>query len=737
MALLAALLTLGQAPAPTTWEFSPARLDLAKTPVWNLRELNEKRAGQTGWITATKEGDFARGDGEPIRFWAINSGVDRERPFVARPRWSQTPPDLKRHARFLAQRGVNMVRLHLHINPKPEPGVKLTDIQAGERDFIWRSVAAYREEGIYVTLSPYWVVTAPFAKDWLPGGEQPAFGLLFFDPTLQAAYKEWLRKVFLPKNPFTGVPLAQDPSLAIFQIQNEDSLLFWTLDQIKGEQRKALEERFWQFLIGKYSTRERLRQAWEGGYRPEDPTSGDTMPILPAWIMTQNHAAGTSRRVADQVEFLSRLQFDWNREVVRFLREELRCPVLVNAGNWRPADVPRLNDAERWSYTGAQVDAVNRYFGGVHRGANEGWAIQNGDLFTSESALFDPRRAPLALRQTAGRPMLVTESSWVPPAQTRAESAFVVSVMQSLSGIDGYYWFAAGEEGWTPPQSANGYNDSLGKWTCALPDVMGGFPAAAYVWRKGLIKTPSPVWRESRPLAEVFGRQIPPLTEEPGFDPNRDTARPGSGAASVVSKASYAFALGPVQVAFGGASVRPTGVDLNADLASGFLRPAGDEVLWNFRQGYLTVTTPQAVGVAAHFDRTPGFALGDVTVAVTSPMLLSLWVVSLDGQPLRQSRRVLVQVVTPAQPTGWQDVPAQVDGGGGNRVPGRQVVSIGRAPWQVRQAEGSIRLRNPGLRTLTLLDPNLMPLRTEAVTAKDGQISVALPRGAMYAILEG
>jgi len=59
-------------------------------------------------------------------------------------------------------------------------------------------------------------------------GTDDAHALLFFDPRMKAAYKGWLRELLTTPNPHTGIPLAKDPALAIIQIQNEDSTLFWT-----------------------------------------------------------------------------------------------------------------------------------------------------------------------------------------------------------------------------------------------------------------------------------------------------------------------------------------------------------------------------------------------------------------------------------------------------------------------------------------------------------------------------
>ena len=182
-----------------TWNFSPARDGFSAEALLDLRSLNETTAGETGFVRTNAEGDFVRGDGKPLRFWAVNTNV-ASRTGVARPLWPLGPPDLARHARFLAKRGVNMVRLHQQISPdlKAKPSAAIDDINEAQRDAIWRSVAAMRKEGIYTTLSPYWAVPMKFAAGWnIPGGhEQSATGLLFFDTN----YNWWNWIVLIPLN---------------------------------------------------------------------------------------------------------------------------------------------------------------------------------------------------------------------------------------------------------------------------------------------------------------------------------------------------------------------------------------------------------------------------------------------------------------------------------------------------------------------------------------------------------
>ena len=67
-----------------------------------------------------------------------------------------------------------------------------------------------------------------------------------------------------------------------------------------------------------------------------------------------------------------------------------------------------------------------------------------GDRFTDDSALLAPHRLPFNLRQTRGRPIMVTESAWVPPISHGAEGPFLVAAYTSLTGVAGFHWFTNG-----------------------------------------------------------------------------------------------------------------------------------------------------------------------------------------------------------------------------------------------------------------------------------------------------
>ena len=70
--------------------------------------------------------------------------------------------------------------------------------------------------------------------------------------------------------------------------------------------------------------------------------------------------------------------------------------------------------------------------------------------------------------------------------------------------------------------SANGFMPSEGKWVCATPMLMGQWPAASLLFRKGYVKQGEPVVSEQRSLNDLWERKTPIIAEDAGYDPNRD-----------------------------------------------------------------------------------------------------------------------------------------------------------------------------------------------------------------------
>src|ERR1051325_3995168 len=82
--------------------FEPDADRFGDSPI-DWRSLNEKFAGENGFIQARGEEFVHAKSGEAVRFWAVNTGVDT----VKQPRAS-----IDYMARHFAKLGINMVRIH-------------------------------------------------------------------------------------------------------------------------------------------------------------------------------------------------------------------------------------------------------------------------------------------------------------------------------------------------------------------------------------------------------------------------------------------------------------------------------------------------------------------------------------------------------------------------------------------------------------------------------------------------
>lgn len=702
---------------PGSWAFEPDRDRFSPDALLDLSDLNEKPAGQHGRVARSPDGaDFVDGQGKPIRFWAVNTNVQYRDDLDA----------VKEHARWLAKRGVNMVRHHGHL--APGRGQKLTDVNQKDIDAAWRLVAAMKEQGIYVTLSPYWAVSVSPDPAWglKDAGGQNLTGLIFFDQKLQDAYKGWLRELLTRENPHTGIPLAKDPTLAIFQIQNEDSLLFWTEQSIQSQQRQELGRHFANWLVKKYGSLDQATKAWRGSStnQGDDFAGGIVMPH-PIYQLTQDQREPMALRLADQLAFYTQLMYEFNKEIARFLKQDLGYGGLVNAGNWRTADSAKLLDAERLSYTANDVIAVNRYYnGGRHvnpsEGRKSGYLVSQGDEFSSQSVLKQPWEFPLALRQVARHPMIISESAWVPPLKYQSEGPFLVSAYSALTGFDIFYWFATSDIGFGPP---------MGKWQLSTPAQIGMFPAAALMFRRGDLAQGPPALIERRSPQDIWARRHPLVAEEAGFDPNRDatphTSKVKGGELGSVTPLAYL--AGAVNVEFRDGKSEVADLESSIDSERGTVRSLTKQLTWDYHNGVSTVNAPNAQGASGDLAAVGPIQLDSIRIDSQNEYA-SVLAVSMDKQSLASSSKILLQIGTVARPYGWKT--AHI----GEST--QRITSLGSSPWNIQDTQVNITLRNPSIQKATLLDANGMAVQEIEVSKQADALQVRLPKNAMYVILD-
>jgi len=720
-----------QGDLPPGYAFHEPRDYFFYNALLDLRDLNERTAGQSGFVHLSPEGEFLRGDGTPIRFWACGT-----------EEFSADQLELTRHARFLAKIGVNMVRLHTQIGSDAD-APELKEVNEKEIDNIRRAVAAFRRVGIYVTISPYWAHDRPAARWGIKGYENEGdlYGLLFFDPTLQEGYKSWVRKLYDGMNPYTGVPLASDPGVAIIQIQNEDGMFFWTIDALKAPQKIVLGKLFGQWLVKKYGSLASAADAWDAPRQTGDHFAGGDVEILSVWQWTQAQHGGMGRRLADQLQFFADTQRNFYADMVRFYRDELGCRQLINCSNWITADPRRLNDVERYTNTVGDVMAVNKYFTGVHVGANNGWRIDSGDYFTNHPGVLNPWDLPTNLKQVVGHPMIVTETTWVSPMDDQDEGPFLVSAYESLTGVAGCYWFTATEDRYDtdplfPFTDAHGQHP-IRKWTCSTPALMGNFPAAALMYREGYVQQGSPVIVENRPLADLWRRKLPIISENMPFDPNRMSGQPGEQTPLADADNPLAFLVGPVKVKYGGDPAQNKIADLNPyiDYQKKIVSSNTGQIRLDYNIGLCTINAPAAQGACGFLEKAGPIHLGTVDIT-SSNSQATILAVSMDGRPLDRSQRVLVQMGTPVRLAGWEQTPADFTDGDGNAHHGFQIQRLGESPWMIQSPLATITVRNANLTKVIVLDWAGYETRELPLVKVRGGVRFVFPERAGYVVLE-
>ncbi|MDF1570988.1 MAG: hypothetical protein P1P82_05165 [Bacteroidales bacterium] len=724
---------------PSPWAFSYPGDAFTDSALLDLRYLNEDYAGQHGFIGLSEDGEsFLREDGEPIRFWPVNGGSATR---------SMDNEELAWHARFLAKQGVNMNRWHGSINPAGK-GTRLFEIDTAEAVFIWRFVAAMKREGIYTTISPFWAHNGHMGG-WVPeawgiegySGKDDLWEVMYFNDRLKEAYKQWVKYLYTEENPYTGVPLRDEPAVALVQIKNEDGVFFWTMQGIRPELERLVGRLFAEWTVEKYGSLAAAYQAWEGEKLVKDDPVTGILGIYPTWEMVQEVAGGKAARLADQTEFYAHRQRGFYNEIHDFYRYELGCRQLINPNNWKTASPEKLNDLERYTYLDCEVPAVNRYYDPGHYGENNGWRIDPGHFYQGISCLKQPLRLPVNVKQTAGAPFLVTESGWNLPHIYQSEAPSLIGAYQSLTGVDGFYWFSISSRDYMEFPYFEFTKDTAGmyamnRWTYSTPGGIAQFPAYALMYRNGYIRQGEVMVHEVRNLESLWRRESPLISEESSFDPNRDQLD-GIDPMDVHSELNpYAFLTGPVKATYGGDPAETYITDQLpelVDMESGTVESVTGELFLDHRHGIFRFESEKAAGLAGFLGTKGNFSMEDLSVR-TSNHYISIGVVSMDQLPLDESSRILVQTGTTYRPLGWEQEEAQYVRGN-DTLQGYTILNTGKMPWMAQPTRVEITLRNRNINRAVLLDLAGYPVRELDVKRRGDALLVDLPPESLYVML--
>jgi hypothetical protein len=653
--------------------FAPGEDPFAASPI-DLRALNEKFAGEHGFITAKGEEFAFFKTGETVRFWAVNG-----------PPHELTGDALRHSARRLAKYGVNLCRLH---------GGMFDD--AGNVDpskiaHAQKMVEALKAEGIYAHFSIYFPLWMQPKSDnaFLKGydGKSHPFAALMFNPDFQQKYREWW-KALLTTPDQNGRKLADEPAVFGLEIQNEDSFFFWTFDtnRIPEAQLQILETQFGDWLKAKYGSIDAALARWEGLKIPRDNPGQGRISFRPLWNIFSEKKA----RDQDTAAFLFERQRRFYAETYAYLRS-LGFKGVITASNWSTASPEIFGPLEKWSYT--TTDFVDRhgYFSVVHKGDNSEWSIRYGHTYADRSALRFEAATPGKSKQFVHpamdptydhKPSMISETTWNRPNRFRSEAPIYFAAYGALQGTDAIVHFAYDGDRWSVKP-----NFWMQPWTLSAPSQMAQFPAAALMYRKGLVKTGDALATIHLNTNDLLNLKGTPLPQDASLDelrlkdvPSRGEIKPGQRIDPLIHYAGRAelfFTGGPTQ-----AEVR----DLTKliDHSKQQVRSSTGELILDYKKGLLTIDAPSAQGASGNLQNTP---VTLTEVSIESDMdNIHILLVSLDGAPIATSARMLLQVMSEEQSSGFttEDI--------GNGV--RKITDIGHDPWQVKNIRGTVKLHS-------------------------------------------
>jgi len=522
--------------------------------VLDLRYLNEDYAGMYGFVRRDSL-NFVLGNGKPVRFWGVN---------VSSNNAAQSRESIDYLARKLAKLGVNIVRYHSPIfDDREDPA----NVDTEKLDSLFYLISAMKREGIYTMLSfyfPLWFSIQPHYG--IPGYDtienKKPFALLTFDERMQQIYKSWAGHLLNTVNPYTNTTLAREPAIAIVEIINEDSYFFWTFTRqnIPDIHWKKLEMIYGDWLVSRYGSLEKAFAAWGNSKHEDDDITTNRAGLYEAWHMTtqgsQSGGPDKTKRIGDQVRFLTEHQRKFYDSIIRYLRDDLGYGGLISPSNWHVTDGPMLDALERYTYTAGDVIDKHGYFGGKHEGDGASYSVREGHTFESLAAVNSPEQLPLQFIQIDGYPHTISEIGWTNPNNYRSDATFLSSAYGSLQGVDGFFFFAVG---------SNFVSDThIGKFAVCSPVTANTFPATALQFRRMDIKESEDVVYQILELEDLYAMKGSGASAAEALDELRKMDIPeGNKVTGAINKLDpLSFYAGRVMRTFGKEPEKSTQLDL-------------------------------------------------------------------------------------------------------------------------------------------------------------------------------
>jgi hypothetical protein len=425
--------------------------------------LLEAPAGKRGFVTASDDGHLKFSDGTRARFWGVV--ITQEHIDIPKRRIDEVVD-------VLARAGCNMVRFHSLDNragyefgfvrrniiddaPPHERDTQHFDAEYRDRLDYW--VARLKERGIYsfIVLRAFRHFREGDGLENAAALPRAARPMAFFNQRLIDLQIQFARDLlFSHKNPYTGMPLGQDPAVALIELFNEDSLfsrpaLWHSMPQPYQSEFQAL---WMDYLKRSYGTTAKLAEAWTDADGRLGLQPGETLEAgnvaLPDMNLNESFAAAqradhadparSPARRRDAIRFAVELQRNYFRQMTAALRDmglKVPCTGVVSG-----AVIPdTFSVAQELGFT-----AENMYQEHPHFEPGREWLPPY--YYSNQNYLREvsPHSGmPFITRyRWSGTPLAVREWATCWPNSARATSMLDMAAYGRLQDLDALLYFA-------------------------------------------------------------------------------------------------------------------------------------------------------------------------------------------------------------------------------------------------------------------------------------------------------
>ena len=557
--------------------------------------------GKHGFVTV-RDGRLRFQDGAAARFW----GAEME---LRRNGKEQVDYTVRR----MRRQGINITRLNGMESLNDRNGKTSFDYDRENWDRLDYLVAKLGENGIYLILDVDYPKNYRFKpEDHVAGLADggPAQYAEFFDETVAGILRHRLVDVVTHRNPYTNKRYCDDPTLALMEVLNEDSL-FW--GDIPDRYYAQLAER-----LGKHT-------AWL-----------PNRELLARQLQAKPELQASAREQLRGMEDFEEKYWISSRDAMR--KAGLKVP--VSATNWQGHGSPTT----RIHMLGqSKMDYIDRH-GYWDHPQGEGiliirWRIATAqfhnlpmikDVKADQTQLVwlgvENLVTEKAWERVLGMPLTVSEWNTCLPNEYSLEGPGLMAAYGLLQGWDASLEFGYFSADWRDALGPSSF-DVLGN-----PPQILQFPAVTAMWHRQDVREGDLVAESLYDAASVYA-------------PTEDR-KPLPVAAALVGKVGYRFVEKARDAVVKDISRYWNPQTLTARSTTG-------ELSWNASDGVVTIDTPLTQAVIG-FLSVGVRTLGAVRVS-SQTRFGAVYVTAMDEQaPIRTARRLLVTAVGPARNTGME-----------------------------------------------------------------------------------